>query len=266
MSDLTIPPEFMCPISKDIMHDPVVINHNDESYIFDRNCIDTWKLTPGGDKNPLTMVDGFRNAPLHSASELKTKIIDFQTKNSLTIHETDMPELLPFSDYEQIQEDERVARELNIQLNGPPPRISQRHNISLMDDRGDVHQFILNFENIINDIQNIYPRAFVADNIPIINNTIENIPINDEIPELIEDDDTDDEMPDLIDYDGRIVPDIPNSNMSEASQIRYQSINRNDEILELCRRIISEGLPPYQYTRNMNNIVSQNTQVIEEVD
>jgi hypothetical protein len=231
MSDLSIPPEFVCPISRDIMHDPVEIIHEGESYFFDKNCIDTWKSTPGGDKNPLTMLDGFMEARCLPAKNLKDKITEFQKENKLNPTSTELPELLPFSDYEQIQEDELVARQLHIEINGPPPGISR--NIRLMNQNGDYHRIILNFINLMGE--DMEPSEEDA---------------NENIDEL----ETDDEIPDLEHIeDGRIVniqelnndiPELIDVSWENTTNIYNQYINNrtiNNSLIELGINIINNN-------------------------
>ena len=124
MSELDItPPDWArCSISQDWMNDPVKITHDGTDYFFDRVPIDTWKCTTNGDKNPLTMMPGFRMATVKDAVELKIRIDGYKKDVGVSIDETtEKVEVLPFSDYEQIQEDEREALRLHRELNGPSP-------------------------------------------------------------------------------------------------------------------------------------------------
>ena len=121
MSDVQPPHDLTCPISKDLMNDPVTVTHHGVDYTFDRVCLDTWKTTPGGDQNPLTMLDGFRDAPCKSNQQMKDRVFKFRTDHGLSNDvETDEIKLEPFSDYQQIQDDEAEARRLDFELNGPP--------------------------------------------------------------------------------------------------------------------------------------------------
>ena len=70
-----IPSDLRCPISQDLMNDPVTVTHHGEEFNFDRNCIETWKTTPGGDQNPLTMLDGFRDAPIKENLEIGKRFV-----------------------------------------------------------------------------------------------------------------------------------------------------------------------------------------------
>ena len=114
----TPPPEFICPISQDIMKEPVEVKHNGVSYYFDKVYLDTWKKTENGDKNPLTMIEGFLSAEVTPCDSLKKRITDYCLEFNIN-QETCVPELQPLSDFDQIQEDERVALELNRELNAP---------------------------------------------------------------------------------------------------------------------------------------------------
>lgn len=117
MTSTDFPPELTCPISRDLMNDPVTVTHQDADYHFDRVCVETWKTTPGGDQNPLSGLPGFRDAPLKANLEIKKNVTEFQTKNGI---ETEPEQLEPFSDYQQIQDDEVEARRLHMELNVPP--------------------------------------------------------------------------------------------------------------------------------------------------
>jgi hypothetical protein len=110
------PADFICPISQDIMKDPVEVIHNGSSFYFDRVYLDTWKRTPSGNKNPLTMLEGFATAEVKPCLTLKTRITEYCSRYN--IEQTQVtPELQPFSDFDQIQEDERVAVDLHRELN-----------------------------------------------------------------------------------------------------------------------------------------------------
>ena len=120
MTDIDFPSDLVCPISQDLMNDPVKVSHNGVEYVFDRSCIETWKTTPNGDQNPLTMLDGFRDAQCVPAEDIKTKVKEFRLSNGLeTEVTTEKIKLEPFSDYQQIQDDEAEARRLHRELNGP---------------------------------------------------------------------------------------------------------------------------------------------------
>lgn len=122
MSITEYPAELVCPISQDLMNDPVTITHLGADYTFDRNCIETWKTTQSGDQNPLTMLTGFKEAPMKEAIEIKSQVRNFRVNHGLELEqETEKVELQPFSDYQQIQDDEAEARRLNRELNGPDP-------------------------------------------------------------------------------------------------------------------------------------------------
>lgn len=256
MSDLTIPPEFICPISKDIMYDPVEIIHKGESYFFDKNCIDTWKTTPGGDKNPLTMLDGFLEAKCIPAKDLKDKITEFQKENKLNPNSAELPELLPFSDFEQIQEDELVARQLHIEINGPPPRISR--NIRLMNDNGDYHRIILNFMNSMGEdmerIYNVEPQEDADED--------DELETDDEIPELEHIDESivniqelNNDIPELIDVSWENTTNIYNQYINNRTinnsliEFGINIINNNPinilnhEILPAPSTILTNGIP-----------------------
>jgi hypothetical protein len=105
------PGEFICPISQDIMKDPVEVVHNGYSFYFDR--------TSNGNKNPLTMLEGFTTAEVRPCLNLKRRITEYCSKYNIELTEV-TPELQPFSDFDQIQEDERLAIETHRELNAHP--------------------------------------------------------------------------------------------------------------------------------------------------
>ena len=132
-----IPIEFRCPISLDIMNEPLVVTHQGADYRFDELPLNTWKTTPNGDKNPLTMMSGFLGAVVKKDSELKERIEAFRLSNGLATDE--VPEdikLTPFSDYQQIQDDEEEARRLHLELNPPPRGINHRNVLILEQTNG----------------------------------------------------------------------------------------------------------------------------------
>ena len=112
------PSEFICPISQDLMSRPVNIYHRGISYTFDKVCVKTWWKTEGGDKNPLTMMEGFRNIKMEHDLELEEKIKEYKVsigRNSdEEIQEVDLE---PYSDFDQIQADEQEALRLHREFN-----------------------------------------------------------------------------------------------------------------------------------------------------
>ena len=147
MSDA--PLYLLCPISKDLMNDPMTVTHQGSDYHFDRVCLETWKTTPGGDTNPLSGVDGFREAPCKPNITIKTAVREFRLENGMeTDVDTEKVELQPFSDYQQIQDDEAEALRLNRELNGPPPQPTMLLELSWQNADGpqrrtlEVHPFI----------------------------------------------------------------------------------------------------------------------------
>ncbi len=48
-----IPPEFICPITLCIMHDPVCIKGGHDAHVFERSAIEKW-MSEGNRMNPLT--------------------------------------------------------------------------------------------------------------------------------------------------------------------------------------------------------------------
>lgn len=62
MSD-AVPEHYLCPISRDVMADPVMVDHQGHVYWFDKKCLDAHSKTRYADQNPLTNLAGFRDAP-----------------------------------------------------------------------------------------------------------------------------------------------------------------------------------------------------------
>ena len=138
------PSELTCPISKDLMNDPVIVTHEGCDYAFDRICLETWKTTPGGDQNPLTMLYGFRDAPCKPSLEIKDSVRQYRLSNGLeTDVDTEKVTLEPFSDYQQIQDDEAEALRLDMELNGPPEGVSTSLYIRTTDSSGGYHDGII---------------------------------------------------------------------------------------------------------------------------
>ena len=142
MTDLELPSDLVCPISQDLMNDPVKVSHKGAEYVFDRSCIETWKTTPNGDQNPLTMLDGFRDAPCVPAEDIKSRVKEFRLSNGLqTEVTTEKIKLEPFSDYQQIQDDEAEAMRLHRELNGPSEsEIPNRISVSWLNRDGELIQ------------------------------------------------------------------------------------------------------------------------------
>ena len=114
-------PDFICPISQDLMFHPVDIYHQGYTYTFDKNCVQNWWTTEGGDKNPLTMVEGFRGLEMKTNHLLAERIREFKIKTGQNPdREPEQIDLLPFSDFQQIQDDEQVAISLHRELNDSP--------------------------------------------------------------------------------------------------------------------------------------------------
>ena len=112
------PGEFVCPITQDLMYKPMKILHLGNTYHFDEAAVKTWWKTEGGDKNPLTMMEGFRNIKMEHDLELEEKIKEYKVsigRNSdEEIQEVDLE---PYSDFDQIQADEQEALRLHRELN-----------------------------------------------------------------------------------------------------------------------------------------------------
>ena len=126
-------PDFICPISQDLMFHPVDIYHQGRTYTFDKNCVQTWWKTEGGDKNPLTMVEGFRGLEMKTNHLLAERIREFKIKTGQNPdREPEQIDLLPFSDFQQIQDDEQVAISLHREFNSSPTITTSRPSI---DDR-----------------------------------------------------------------------------------------------------------------------------------
>ena len=155
MTEVAPPSDLRCPISQDLMNDPVVVEHHGQNYYFDRVCVETWKKTPGGDMNPLTNLSGFREAIIKSDARLKDKVVNFKKENGIDLDsKTEEVELQPFSDYQQIQDDEAEALRLHRELNGPPVGEMSRMVLAMMSPSGiQYHEIVVPtaIVNIMND-------------------------------------------------------------------------------------------------------------------
>ena len=166
------PPKFICSISQDLMSHPVAIYHHGVTYTFDAPCVKTWWKTEGGDKNPLTMLDGFRGLELKANNQLLSKIREFKIATGQNPDtETDEVELEPFSDYEQIQEDERTAMRLHREMN----ETESREPVSLDDRITNMFSYILRIRPNINIVDN---ELLNGQNDIINNNIINNNIVN----------------------------------------------------------------------------------------
>ena len=139
-------PDFICPISQDLMVNPVDIYHQGSTYTFDKNYVKTWWKTEGGDKNPLTMVEGFRGLEMKTNHLLAERIREFKIKTGQNPdREPEQIDLLPFSDFQQIQDDEQVAISLHRELNNSPTTTTTRPSI---DDRlSNIFRYIFRMES-----------------------------------------------------------------------------------------------------------------------
>lgn len=69
------PPErYLCPISRDVMVRPVMVDHGGHVYWFDDKCLAAHARTRYADSNPLTNVKGFRAAPRAWDDSLRDEI------------------------------------------------------------------------------------------------------------------------------------------------------------------------------------------------
>ena len=132
------PTNFLCPITGDIMRNPITYNIDGHDYTFEKCAIDVWKTTPNGDKNPLTMLPGLIDAIPKQNDTLKSEIEKYVISigGDPTI-QAEITTIEPFSDFQQIQEDEEVARRLNSEINGSPQQIYRnidRFRVTLFRD------------------------------------------------------------------------------------------------------------------------------------
>ena len=112
------PGEFVCPITQDLMYKPMKILHLGKTYHFDEAAVKTWWKTEGGDKNPLTMLEGFRNIKMEHDLELEKKIKEYKVSIGRDgDEEIQEVELEPYSDFDQIQADEQEALRLHREFN-----------------------------------------------------------------------------------------------------------------------------------------------------
>ena len=117
------PPRFICPISQDLMAQAVMVNHINIDYRFDKEYIETWKRTPGGDTNPLTGLEGFLEANIVDDLELQAEIDEYIADNHIVL-ESDYLELYPENDNQQILEDFDLAIDLSLIHISEPTRRS----------------------------------------------------------------------------------------------------------------------------------------------
>ena len=85
MESISIPDEYLCPISQSLMHDPVITM---DGYTFDSQSIREW-FSKGNNKNPMT------NIPLESTRLipnriLKSMIMAFKEKHKFQLFLDDM--------------------------------------------------------------------------------------------------------------------------------------------------------------------------------
>ena len=70
------PDRFLCPISRDVMVDPMLVEHRGHVCWFDRKCLEAHAKTRYADSNPLTNLRGFREAPKVRDEALKKQIAE----------------------------------------------------------------------------------------------------------------------------------------------------------------------------------------------
>lgn len=184
------PARFICPISQDLMFQATRVNHLNFNYYFDKECIEMWKRTPGGDTNPLTGVAGFRETNMVDDLELQREISEYMRLNNIFL-EREPLELYDVDDGEQIIEDFNIALEMNNQegiLNEiePPPEAEPAGADEMIDNlinnqnignNEDIHRLRdeiiniirgnVNMNEQINEINNYFNRLM---NNNIINN------------------------------------------------------------------------------------------------
>ena len=68
------PPHFLCPISLEVMRDPVIVEHQGSADWFDRSSFLRHRQSEFGDRNPLTNETNFAAAPFMRDDELRTEI------------------------------------------------------------------------------------------------------------------------------------------------------------------------------------------------
>ena len=56
------PPQYVCPISLEVMRNPVLVLHGGKTYSFDRRSLELHAQTKFKNKNPLTNLGGFSEA------------------------------------------------------------------------------------------------------------------------------------------------------------------------------------------------------------
>tara|TARA_A100001388_G_scaffold277295_1_gene267869 strand:- start:1372 stop:2046 length:675 start_codon:yes stop_codon:yes gene_type:complete len=158
------PGEFVCPITQDLMCKPMKILHLGKTYHFDEAAVKTWWKTEGGDKNPLTMMEGFRNIKMEHDLELDKKIKEYKVSIGRDRdEEIQEVELEPYSDYDQIQADEQEALRLHRELNDEVVDIGNSGLFRLLRERnprillGNIehnqNSSSFQIDNIIDDVE-----------------------------------------------------------------------------------------------------------------
>jgi hypothetical protein len=157
MASTIFPPEYVCPISQDLMNRAVKVNHNDSIYWFDRPYIEMWRQTDGGDQNPLNMLPGFRELFLEDDIELQRRIDLYKHQHNIISEEPELI-LLPNDNQYQIMDDYQFA--VNIDDNDDDDDDEDDYNdIPALEQfpNMDNEPLPMNQEirNIVNDLRNM---------------------------------------------------------------------------------------------------------------
>ena len=74
------PSRYICPVSRGVMHNPILVVHGGHPYWFDASSLSAHSKTRFGDKNPLTNMPGFRDARKTRDDGLRKEIQDSMWK------------------------------------------------------------------------------------------------------------------------------------------------------------------------------------------
>lgn len=151
MSEPQYPDEYICPISRQLMINPVTIEHNNALFTFDKNNIEIWKNTENGDNNPLTNMPNFRNAPVNLNEGLKKKIMEFIELHNIEIEDEDE------SDYvSNINDENNILEEIN-NINNYNNNLFNYVLHNNIYNNNNITNFINNEnQNFINQMNNSY--------------------------------------------------------------------------------------------------------------
>jgi hypothetical protein len=166
MSETQYPDEYLCPISRQLMTNPVTIKHNNSYFTFEKNNIEIWKITKNGDNNPLTNMPNFRKAPGKLNENLKKEIKDFIETHNIEIEEDENDYTLndihePNYNLNNIDNDLTNNLFNHNNLFNPNNLFNHDNLFNYVLDNNNLYDNNINFinnenQNIINQMNNIY--------------------------------------------------------------------------------------------------------------